>query len=86
MLTKVSYDEVPGYLRRANPNKKFADQTVKEFIDLNCDAAEVTGWPLDRQSTNNKAAHLKAAIKDKNAGRIVSVSCSGDRVFLVRSR
>ena len=40
MLTKMSYGEVPGYLRRSNPNKSFAAKTIEEFLELNCDAAK----------------------------------------------
>lgn len=85
MLTKMSYEEVPGYLRRCNPNKNFAVKTVREFAELNIDAAEVTGFPVN-QCAASKAAHLKAAIKEASMSRVVSVSCSGDRVFLVRAR
>lgn len=86
MLTKMSYGEVPGYLRRSNPNKSFAAKTIEEFLELNCDAAEVTGWPLKSQTVQTKAAHLKAAVKERNCGRTVSVSSSGDSVYLIRVR
>lgn len=85
MLETMSYDEVPGNLRRDNPNRKFARQMVSDFVNLTCDAAEVKGWPIN-QSITAKAAHMKTAVKELNASRLVNVTCSGERVFMLRVR
>lgn len=85
MLETLTYDEVPCNLRRDNPNRKFARQMVSDFAKLTCDAAEVTGWPIN-QSITAKSAHLKTAAKELNASRMVNVTCSGERVFLLRVR
>lgn len=86
MLEKLNYEDIPGLKGRENPNTKFAERTVREFLGLNCDAAEVTGFPMDGCSTAAKVASLKTAIKKASSVYKVRVAQRDDRVFLVRKR
>ena len=85
MLTKLQLGDVPGITRRANPNKAFAVKQIKDFIALNCDAAEVTEFPIT-QCAESYSAHLKAAVKEESATSSVRVMKSDGRVFLIRER
>lgn len=84
MLEKITYDELP-YSRRENKNLKFAEQAVKEFLSLNCDAVKITGWPVAR-NTSTYVSTLKKAIKEQCVTSSVSVHSDKDYAYLARRR
>lgn len=85
MLEKVSYDEVPRLKGRGNPNTAFSERTIKEFVELNCDAAKVTGFPITRIASSNAATLKKAVEATSNTSNVSVVVRDGD-VYLIRKR
>lgn len=84
-MEKMTYDELPT-MRRNSRNRQFATSTVKDFAGLTCDAAKVTGWPLDNVKVEAKAAALRRAIKEQLLGACVKVSHDRENCYLVRVR
>ena len=85
MLEKMSYGDLPVQGRQ-NANRRFAEAAVAEFARLTCDAAKVTGWPLNNRSIEAKRAALKRAIKDKSLGARISTQADSEYCYLVRIR
>lgn len=86
MLTKLKYEDIPGIRGRENPNTKFANRTIREFLELSCDAAEVTGFPMDGVPTPTKVGSLNSAIKKANGVHKLRVATRNGRIYLVRKK
>lgn len=83
-LEKISYDQLP-FNNRQNPNKKFADQCVADFLKLDCDAVKISGWPI-RRGTPTLRSTIEKSIKDKAATARVKVHADKEFVYLSRVR
>ena len=84
MLKELDYSELP-IAKRSNKNREFAKQEVQNFLELTCDGAKVTGWPLPRTITAKRSA-MKEAIKDCHATARVRVLADKDDIYLMRIR
>lgn len=84
MLEKVTLDALP-VSRRENPNKKFAQKTLEDFVDLDCDAVRIVGWPV-RRTVNALAATMRTAVKEQSMASLVRVHSDGEHVYLSRRR
>lgn len=85
MLEKISYGDLP-VTRGRSANSKFASTAVEEFSRLNCDAAKVTGWPINKINVASKAASLRRAIKEHNLSARITVQRDSEYCHLVRVR
>lgn len=65
ILAKLSHSDIPSSRAGMSANTKFAIEAVKMFLELRCDAVEVSGWPV-RRDASNYAASLNTAIDKLN--------------------
>lgn len=84
MLEKVTFDALP-ISKKENHNKKFAEKTLEEFIDLDCDAVRVTGWPC-RRKVPTLVGTMNTAVKDAAMSSLVRVHSDSEYVYLSRRR
>ena len=85
MLEKVTFDALP-VSRRENPNKKFAQKTLEDFVDLDCDAARITGWPVSNRTASALVGTMRTVIKEQAMSSLVRAHSDGEHVYLSRRR
>lgn len=83
-LEKISYDQLP-FNNRQNPNKKFAEKCVEDFLRLDCDAVKISGWPI-RRGISTLRSTIEKAVKDRAMTARVKVHADKDFVYMSRVR
>ena len=83
-LEKISYNDLP-LSNRSNPNTRFADKCVDEFLRLDCDAVKITGWPIRRDAKNLRST-VETAIKRRNMTARVKAHADKEFVYMSRVR
>lgn len=83
-LEKIAYSELP-VSNRSNPNTKFADRCVDEFLRLDCDAVKISGWPI-RRDVKSLRSSVESAIKRRNMTARVKAHADKESVYMSRVR